>query len=99
DAIQAGVQMPEAMTLATATSDGIPSARAVLLKEVDVRGFSFYTNLNSHKGRNLAENPHAALNFMWRELERQVRIRGFVERVTRQEAEQYWATRPRGSQL
>ena len=73
DAIAAGIDLPDAMALATATSDGIPSARMVVLRGFDTKGFCFYTDYDSQKGRELAENPHAALVFYWRELDRQVR--------------------------
>lgn len=88
-----------AMTLATATKDGIPSARVVLLKAFDSRGFSFYTNFDSRKGSELQGNPRAALVFWWSELRRQVRIEGTVERVDSEEADLYFASRPRGSQV
>lgn len=90
---------PTAMTLATVGSDGQPSARLVLLKAVDDRGFVFYTNLHSRKGRDLDANPRAALTFHWQPLEVQVRIEGRAERVSDAEADEYFATRPRGSQL
>jgi pyridoxamine 5'-phosphate oxidase len=90
---------PNAMTLATATSDGKPSARIVLLKEVSESGFVFYTNYKSRKGRDLESNPWAALIFFWAELERQVRIEGSVSRLTRNESETYFRSRPKGSRL
>ncbi len=90
---------PNAMTLATADAGGAPSARMVLLKGVDDRGFVFYTNLESRKGVELAANPRAALLFHWKTLRRQVRIEGPVERVTDAEADAYFRTRPRGSQI
>jgi pyridoxamine 5'-phosphate oxidase len=90
---------PNAMTLATATPDGIPSARMVLLKGFDERGFAFFTNYESQKGRELAENPHAALVFYWAELERQVRITGTVTKTSPEESEAYWSTRPVASQI
>ncbi len=90
---------PTAMTLATVGDDGQPSARLVLLKSVDERGFVFYTNVRSRKGRDLAANPRAALTFHWQPLEVQVRIEGRADRVDDAEADEYFATRPRGSQL
>jgi pyridoxamine 5'-phosphate oxidase len=94
-----GVEVPEAMTLATASSDGAPSARMVLLKGVDTDGFVFYTGYGSRKADELAANPRAALVFYWRPLGRQVRVEGKVERVSGEESAAYFATRPRGSQL
>lgn len=88
-----------AMTLATATPQGAPAARLVLLKGVDPRGFVFYTNFESRKGVELLENPQAALCFHWKSLLRQVRIEGTVERVSEQEADAYFASRPRDSQI
>jgi pyridoxamine 5'-phosphate oxidase len=99
DAIRAEMLEPTAMTLATATKDGKPSARTVLLKNVDERGFVFYTNYESRKANELAENPHAALLFFWDRLERQVRIEGSISRVSREESESYFKSRPHGSQL
>lgn len=98
-AIQAGIREPTAMTLATCTHEGLPSARIVLLKGFDEHGFTFFTNYESRKGREMAANPHAALVFFWPELERQVRIEGTIERVTDTESDEYHASRPRGSQL
>jgi pyridoxamine 5'-phosphate oxidase len=95
----ANEQQPEAMTLATATRDGQPSARAVLLKGFDARGFVFYTNLESRKSTELFENPQAALCLLWKSLRRQVRIEGAVEPVADDEADAYFATRSRGSQI
>jgi pyridoxamine 5'-phosphate oxidase len=96
----AGLELPEAMTLATATADGAPSARTVLLKGVDDRGFAFFTNYESRKGRELAENPRAALVFHWpQEPRRQVLVTGTVERLPAAESDEYWATRPAGSRL
>jgi pyridoxamine 5'-phosphate oxidase len=94
-------QLPqvEAMTLATADADGRPSGRIVLLKQVDARGFVFFTNYESRKGRELAANPHAALVVLWAPLERQVRIAGEVERLDAAASDVYFATRPRGSQI
>ncbi len=91
--------LPESMTLATASPEGAVAARIVLLKGFDEHGFVFYTNYNSPKGGQLHENPRAALVFWWAPLDRQVRIEGAVCRVTEQESDAYWATRPRGSQL
>lgn len=99
DAQAANTREPNAMTLATSTPDGVPSARIVLLKGVDERGFAFYTNFESRKGQELDANPHAALVFWWPELERQVRVEGRVERVDGAEADAYFASRPRGSRL
>ena len=96
---QGGLLEPHAMTLATATPDGRPSARIVLLRDFDERGFCFYTNYQSRKGDELAANPRAALVFWWDKLERQVRIEGTVERTSRAESEAYFASRPPGSQL
>ena len=90
---------PTAMTLATVGPDGQPSARLVLLKGVDDQGFVFYTNLMSRKGRDLEANPRAALTFHWQPLEVQVRIEGVAEQVGSDEADRYFASRPRGSQL
>src|SRR5277367_6318398 len=88
-----------AATLATADKNGKPSARIVLLKGIDERGFIFFTNYDSRKGRELAENPNASLVFYWQELERQVCIAGSVEKIAREESESYFKSRPRGSQL
>ncbi|ACZ39835.1 pyridoxamine 5'-phosphate oxidase [Sphaerobacter thermophilus] len=99
EALARDVPEPNAMTLATATGDGVPSARVVLLRGFDERGFVFFTNYESQKGRELAENPRAALVFHWPALGRQVRITGEVSRVSREESEAYFHTRPRGSQL
>jgi pyridoxamine 5'-phosphate oxidase len=99
EAARAGIEVPEAMTLATSTADGAPSARMVLLKGADENGFVFYTGYESRKSGELAENPRAALVFYWRPLGRQVRVEGAVERVSEAESAAYFATRPRGSQL
>jgi len=98
-ALAAGLPEPNAMTLATATLDGKPSARVVLLKGFDERGFVFFTNYESQKGHQLAANPLAALVCYWAELERQVRISGRVSRVSAEESEAYFRSRPLGSQL
>ena len=97
DAQAAAVPEPNAMTLATATPDGMPSARVVLLKGVDARGFVFYTDYRSAKGRELDANPRAALCFLWKEIERQVRITGAVQHVAHEESEAYYRSRPLGS--
>lgn len=98
-ALAAQLTEPNAMTLATATQSGKPSARMVLLKDFDERGFVFYTNYKSHKGQELAENPQAALVFWWAELERQVRISGQVEKLSNQESDEYFHSRPFSSRL
>ena len=99
DAIAAGLPMPEAMTLATATRDGKPSARMVLLKQVNDDGFVFFTNYQSAKAAQLDANPYAALVFYWAQLERQVRVEGSVVRTSAQESRDYFKTRPRESQV
>jgi pyridoxamine 5'-phosphate oxidase len=99
EAITSGIHLPEAMTLATATSDGKPAARLVLLKQADEHGFVFYTNYNSRKSRELDSNPQAALVFYWPHFERQVRVEGKVARVSAEESDEYFKTRPRESQL
>ncbi|HEY9711694.1 MAG TPA: pyridoxamine 5'-phosphate oxidase [Oculatellaceae cyanobacterium] len=98
-ALAAQLPEPNAMTIATATPDGKPSARMVLLKDYDERGFVFYTNYESHKGRQLGENPWGALAFWWVQLERQVRIEGRVEKVSEAESDVYFHSRPIESQL
>jgi pyridoxamine 5'-phosphate oxidase len=95
----AGIRMPEAMTLATATPNGKPAARLVLLKEADASGFVFYTNYQSRKARELDANPFAALIFYWQQLDYQVRVEGPVERTSSAESDAYFASRPRESQL
>jgi pyridoxamine 5'-phosphate oxidase len=92
-------ELAETMTLATATPAGAPSLRAVLLKAVDARGFVFYTNLESRKSGELFVNPHAAICFHWKSLKRQVRAEGVAEQVSEDEADAYFASRPRGSQI
>lgn len=99
DAVEAGVPEPNAMLLATADEHGRPSARTVLLKGYDRGGFTFFTNYDSRKGRELAANPHASLVFPWYQLHRQVIVNGPVERIPRSETEAYFAVRPRGAQL
>jgi pyridoxamine 5'-phosphate oxidase len=98
-ALDANLIEPNAMTLATATPDGKPTARIVLLKQVSERGFVFYTNYESQKGQQLIANPYAALVFLWDKLERQVRIEGKVEQLQPTESEAYFHSRPRASQL
>ncbi len=99
DARAAHILEPKAMTLATATPDGVPSARMVLLRGLDERGLVFYTHYASPKGRDLAANPHAAAVFYWDALRRQVRVSGTVSRLERAESEAYFATRPVGHRL
>ena len=99
EARRAGLYLPESMALATATPDGKPSVRQVLLKAFDERGFVFYTNYESRKGAEIAVNPHAALAVHWPILQRQVRLEGRIERVSEEESRAYFATRPRGSRL
>ncbi len=98
-ALESKLPEPNAMTLATATPDGIPSARMVLLKHFDEAGFVFFTNYDSQKGQELEENPNAALVFYWAELERQVRITGKAAKTSREESEAYFAKRPVPSQI
>ena len=98
-AMAANLPEPTAMTLATATKEGIPSARIVLLKACDERGFAFFTNYESPKARELTENPRAALVFHWVALERQVRVTGAVSKTSREEWEHYFRSRPRGSRI
>ena len=99
DAERSEPNNPNAMTLATVTPDGAASARMVLLKGVDERGFTFYTNLGSGEAEHLSANPRAALCFYWKSLKRQVHVEGTVERVDDAEADAYFATRPRGAQI
>lgn len=99
DAIAAGHPEPTAMTLATVSPSGEPAARVVLLKGVDPRGLVFYTNYESEKGKHLASNPRACANLFWVLLERQIRVTGTVEKVSREESEAYFRSRPRESQL
>jgi pyridoxamine 5'-phosphate oxidase len=99
DAEKSESEDPNAMALATADESGIPSVRMVLLKGIDSRGFVFYTNLESRKGVQLAQNPHAALCFHWKSLRRQIRVEGPVEPVSDAEADEYYHSRPRGSQI
>ena len=99
EAVDSQVREPNAMTLATASRQGRPSARTVLLKGFDTAGFVFYTNYESRKGQELTENPQAALLFTWLDLERQIRIEGLVEKVTPAESLAYFQSRPKGSQI
>ncbi|CAL8976959.1 Pyridoxine/pyridoxamine 5'-phosphate oxidase [Propionicimonas sp. T2.31MG-18] len=99
DAVAAGVPEPSAMTLATVGEDGRPSTRVVLLKGADERGLVFFTNYGSRKGRELAANPHAALQFHWPERERVVRVEGVAERTTAEESDAYFVTRPLDSRI
>lgn len=99
EALRAEVPEPNAMTLSTATANGIPSARIVLLKGLDKGGFLFYTNYQSQKGRELSENPYAALTFLWHELQRQVRVEGRVERLSPEASTEYFQSRPKSSQI
>ena len=99
DVLTSEISEPNAMTLATASSDGLPSARIVLLKGFDDDGFVFFTNYNSFKGIQLQENPRACLVFFWKELERQVRVMGIIEMLTDTENDEYFNSRPEGSRL
>lgn len=99
EALRAGLKEPNAMTLATATKDGRPSARMVLLKHYDKEGFVFFTNYESRKGKELAENPVAALVFWWAEFGRQIRIEGRVEKISRKDSQDYFQSRPFESQI
>ena len=99
EVMEAQLPEPNAMTLATASPEGRPSARIVLLKGIDHQGFVFFTNYESRKGRELADNPQAALLFNWLQLERQIRIEGRVERIEANESEIYFQSRPKGSQI
>lgn len=99
EALKAELHEPYAMTLATATPEGMPSARIVLLRHVDERGLTFFTNYDSRKGQELVDNPNAALLFYWGELQRQVRVEGVVSKVTPEESDAYFHSRPVGSQM
>ena len=94
-----GVELPEAVALATATRDAVPSVRMVLLKGVDEQGFTFFTNYESRKAGEMVENPRAALCFHWKELDRQVRVTGSVTRVSEEESRSYFVSRPEGSRI
>lgn len=99
EVLEAKIDEANAMTLATASADGIPSARTVLLKDYGERGFSFFTNYTSYKGKQLEENPKACLVFFWKELERQVRITGLVEKLSEQESDKYFNSRPEANRI
>ncbi len=99
EAVAAGVPEPDAMALATASPDGMPSVRIVLLKGIDERGLRFYTNFGSRKGRELDANPRAAVTLYWQPLHRALRVEGVVERLSEEESDAYFASRPRGSRL
>jgi pyridoxamine 5'-phosphate oxidase len=99
EAIKAGLTEPNALTLSTVNHEGKPSSRVVLLKQVMPDGFVFYTNYNSRKGKELLENPYCALNFLWLELERQVRIEGIASKLTPKESDTYFGSRPESSKL
>lgn len=99
EAVAAQIAEPNAMTLATATTDGRPSARIVLLKGFDINGFAFYTNYLSRKGKEITKNPLGAITFFWGELERQVRIEGNIEKLGKEESERYFHSRPKLSQI
>jgi len=94
EVMQAGIEEPSAMFLATSGTDGIPSGRIVLLKGINEKGFVFYTNYNSLKGREILENPHVAMTFHWKELERQVRIMGQASKLSKKESDAYFKSRP-----
>ena len=99
EALSAEVPEPNAMTLATATPEGIPSARIVLLKGYSENGFVFYTNYESHKGQEMAENPNVSLVFVWLDLQRQIRIQGKVKKTSKEQSETYFQSRPKKSQI
>jgi pyridoxamine 5'-phosphate oxidase len=99
EAREAGTRFPEAAALATADANGVPAVRHVLVKQIDDRGFTFFTNLESRKATHLAENPRAALAFLWRELDRQACITGLVAPIAREESAAYFATRPREARV
>ena len=99
EAVSSKIDEVNAMTLATASIDGLPSARIVLLKEVNDKGFVFFTNYESYKAQQLAENPKACLVFFWKELERQVRITGLIEKISGQKSDEYFQSRPESSRI
>ncbi len=98
-ALESNITEPNAMTLATASCDGMPAARIVLLKDFDKEGFVFFTNYNSYKGLQLLENPKACLMFFWKELERQVRIVGLASKLSADQSDEYFFSRPQGSRV
>jgi pyridoxamine 5'-phosphate oxidase len=99
EAVDAGVEEPNAMALATASADGVPSVRIVLMKGIDARGVQFFTNYESRKGRELEANPRAAATFYWQPQHRAARVEGLIERLEPEESDAYFASRPRGSRL
>jgi pyridoxamine 5'-phosphate oxidase len=99
EAVNSKIEEPNAMTLATASIDGLPSARIVLLKEFSEQGFVFYTNYESFKAQQLAENPKACLVFFWKELERQVRITGLIQKINGRQSDEYFSSRPEASRI
>ncbi len=99
EAIESKIEEVNAMTLATSTAEGKPSARIVLLKGIDRNGFIFFTNYHSHKGNQIEENPFVSLVFFWKELERQIRVEGSVSKVTTEESDAYFGSRPEGSRI
>lgn len=99
EALDAKVMEPTAMNLATSSPDGVPTSRIMLLKEVNEKGFVFFSNYQSSKGKQLEANPVCALNFFWSELERQVRVQGTVEKISKEESEKYFQSRPKSSQI
>jgi pyridoxamine 5'-phosphate oxidase len=99
EAVKSDIEEVNAMTLATASKEGLPDARTVLLKGYDEKGFVFFTNYNSSKGKQMAENHNACLVFFWKELERQVRISGSVEKISEADSDEYFASRPEGSRI
>ncbi len=99
EAVTSHIDEVNAMTLATATKEGIPSARIVLLKGYDINGFVFFTNYNSHKGKEIADNPYASLVLFWKELERQIRVDGTIEKIDAAQSDAYFQSRPAGSRI
>jgi pyridoxamine 5'-phosphate oxidase len=99
EAVNSAIDEVNAMTLATASTDAVPSARIVLLKDYDERGFVFFSNYNSHKGEEIKKNARAALVFFWKELERQIRIQGMIEKISSEESDTYFFSRPVGSRI